>query len=244
MKPFLSPLVIALVLFVSSAGFVYADWDGQEIEKQVGNYTVSYQYDSHSGKDIQASAPMAFEFELWNKDHSKPVDFSDVWVEVYPSNEPRDNRVYEADLHQKGGETIMAYQFEKPGMYAIRMIFYKGDAQLVETTEYVNVVGKNNFTANPIYFDLLVAATLMCLGIIFFGHFEQGGGITRRFIRAIALIAGTGVLSYFFGHWSLLYPIAAGLAGAIFHFWWCWKNGINPITAEPRDLYLKLRGWK
>jgi hypothetical protein len=245
MKFLISSLFIVFTILFSSAGFAFADWDGQEIEKQVGNYTVNYQYDSHMGADIQVSTPMAFEFELWNKDHTKPVDFSDVWVEVIPPGEPQDNRVYEADLHQKGGETIMAYQFEKTGTYAIRMIFYKGDAQLVETTVSVNVVSKNNFMANlNIYFDLFVAAAFMCLAIILFGKFELGGGIARRLIRAIALIGGTGILSYFLGHWSLLYPMGMGLAGATFHVLWCWKNGIDPLTAEPYDLYKKLRGWK
>jgi hypothetical protein len=36
---------------------------------------------------------------------------------------------------------------------------------------------------------------------------------------------------------------AAGLAGTTFHFIWCAKNGINPITAEPRRRYYELRGW-
>ncbi len=31
--------------------------------------------------------------------------------------------------------------------------------------------------------------------------------------------------------------------GLMFHFWWCRKHGIDPLTAEPRDKYYELRGW-
>ena len=33
------------------------------------------------------------------------------------------------------------------------------------------------------------------------------------------------------------------LVGAI-HVWWLPKHGIHPLTAEPKDKYYALRGWK
>jgi hypothetical protein len=73
---------------------------------------------------------------------------------------------------------------------------------------------------------------------------RQTGSIFKRVMRAGILIGGTGLLSYFFGHWSLLLPLGMAMAGASFHFWWCWRNNIHPLTAEPYDRYLQLRGWK
>ena len=95
-----------------------------------------------------------------------------------------------------------------------------------------------------IYFDLFIAATLMCFMVLLAGKFEAGQPMWRRIMRAVLLIAGTGVLSYFFGHWSLVYPLGMTILGGTFHIWWCRKNGIDPITAEPYELYRKLRGWK
>lgn len=96
---------------------------------------------------------------------------------------------------------------------------------------------------NPVYIDLLGSSLLMLIGVALFGKFERGGSAWRRIIRAVVLVGGTGLLSYFFGHWSLLLPLGMASVGSAFHFYWCQKHGINPFTAEPYDLYKKLRGW-
>jgi hypothetical protein len=31
--------------------------------------------------------------------------------------------------------------------------------------------------------------------------------------------------------------------GLAFRLWWCRKNGIDPLTAEPKERHYKLRGW-
>lgn len=59
-----------------------------------------------------------------------------------------------------------------------------------------------------------------------------------------AMVCGiTLSLSLAVGHWALLFPIGAGIAGAMFHIWWCRKNGIDPWNATPRRRYYELRGW-
>jgi hypothetical protein len=30
----------------------------------------------------------------------------------------------------------------------------------------------------------------------------------------------------------------------VIHGWWLPKQGIHPLTAEPKERYYKLRGWK
>jgi hypothetical protein len=42
---------------------------------------------------------------------------------------------------------------------------------------------------------------------------------------------------------AIAFPVAAGLAGATFHFTWCRRNGIHPLYATPRRRYYELRGW-
>jgi hypothetical protein len=43
--------------------------------------------------------------------------------------------------------------------------------------------------------------------------------------------------------WTFVWIFGLPGVGAVFHFLWCWRHGINPITAEPKDEYYRLRGW-
>jgi hypothetical protein len=43
--------------------------------------------------------------------------------------------------------------------------------------------------------------------------------------------------------WTFVWIFGLPGVGAAFHFLWCWRHGINPITAEPKDEYYRLRGW-
>lgn len=54
----------------------------------------------------------------------------------------------------------------------------------------------------------------------------------------------TLLLARIVGHWAAVVPLGLGAIGAGFHFWWCRKNGIDPITAMPRRRYYELRGWR
>lgn len=43
--------------------------------------------------------------------------------------------------------------------------------------------------------------------------------------------------------WTLAWVFGLPMTGTAFHLWWCARNGIDPLTAEPRDRYYELRGW-
>jgi hypothetical protein len=43
--------------------------------------------------------------------------------------------------------------------------------------------------------------------------------------------------------WTFAYIFGLPAVGAIFHVWWCLRHGINPLTAEPKEEYYRLRGW-
>ncbi|HXE89636.1 MAG TPA: hypothetical protein VNK82_01595 [Terriglobales bacterium] len=44
--------------------------------------------------------------------------------------------------------------------------------------------------------------------------------------------------------WSWLWLVAMAAIGLSVHFWWTRKHGIHPLTAEPKEKYYALRGWK
>jgi hypothetical protein len=44
--------------------------------------------------------------------------------------------------------------------------------------------------------------------------------------------------------WTFVWIFGLPGVGALFHFLWCWRHGINPTTAEPKDEYYRLRGWE
>lgn len=89
--------------------------------------------------------------------------------------------------------------------------------------------------------DLAIALALWLLAFGLFGRFvaprwKVGG-------KLVFYIGITAVLSYFLGHWSLVWVFGHPALGIGGHVWWCNKHGIHPITCEPRDRYLELRPW-
>lgn len=90
------------------------------------------------------------------------------------------------------------------------------------------------------WFDLFITATVLTIGNIFFGHFNTVFPMWRRLRKITILLLAMAALSYFLGHWSLLFVLAALLGGGTYHWWWCKKYGIDPITSEPREKFESL----
>jgi hypothetical protein len=81
-------------------------------------------------------------------------------------------------------------------------------------------------------------------GTTLFGHFEEGSPTWRRLSRWAAYLGVVGLLSKTAGRpWTFAYIFGLPAIGAAFHVWWCLNHGINPLTAEPKDEYYRLRGW-
>jgi hypothetical protein len=85
--------------------------------------------------------------------------------------------------------------------------------------------------------DLLIVSVVMNVLIVLFGHFEVYTPKWRRVVKVAVLLGGTAGFSTLVGHWSLLFFAAVMGGGASYHTWWCLKNDIHPLTAEPRDHY-------
>ncbi|HKN55066.1 MAG TPA: hypothetical protein VJX66_21395 [Amycolatopsis sp.] len=92
--------------------------------------------------------------------------------------------------------------------------------------------------------EWMVSAVLIAVASSAFGHFEAGTPTPRRLIRWLLYLAITFALGHTVGRpWTWVWIAGLPLIGAGFHIWWCRRNGINPLTAQPRDRYHALRGW-
>jgi hypothetical protein len=94
------------------------------------------------------------------------------------------------------------------------------------------------------YFELFIAAALLCLGQIVFGRFGEGVPKSQRILKMAVFLGVTALLSRFAGRAAALGWIF-GLAalGMAVHGWWTHKHGIRFSEPEPWDRYRALRGW-
>jgi biotin transporter BioY len=97
---------------------------------------------------------------------------------------------------------------------------------------------------NP-WFEIAVITSIFAFGNVFFGHFEEHTPKWRR-VAKVFLVTGLGVLISAWlgrlGFYAFLGLMA--LAFVVVHGWWLPKQGIHPITGEPKERYDQLRGWK
>jgi hypothetical protein len=102
-----------------------------------------------------------------------------------------------------------------------------------------------SFATDTLWFEAAVMASIFAVGNILFGHFEERTPKWRRvakfaLVTALAvLISATAGRVWFFA----LLGIAAA-AVVVIHAWWLPRLGINGWTAEPKEKYYALRGWK
>lgn len=90
--------------------------------------------------------------------------------------------------------------------------------------------------------EWLTAAILVAVLTPAFGHFETVRPLWTRIARWLVYLAITGLLGATAGRpWTFVWLVGLPLTGAVFHVTWCLRNGINPLTAEPRDRYEQLR---
>ncbi|HSI77933.1 MAG TPA: hypothetical protein VK957_18685 [Lunatimonas sp.] len=98
---------------------------------------------------------------------------------------------------------------------------------------------------DTLWFEIALVSFVFALGNILLGHFEEKTPKSRRVTKFISSLCVVCLLSYFFGRNTALVCLAiAFIPVFIIHLWWLPKKGINGWTAEPREKYYKLRGWK
>ncbi len=98
---------------------------------------------------------------------------------------------------------------------------------------------------SPYWFELAVVFGLVALGNILLSGFAQCEPKGRRLAK---LLLG-GAISVFVSatagrEWFFVLLGVVGVAVIVVHAWWLPKHGVNGWTAEPREKYFALRGWK
>lgn len=98
-------------------------------------------------------------------------------------------------------------------------------------------------TVSP-WFEIAVMASLFAVGNILFGHFEERTPKWRRVAKFVLLTALATAISARAGRawfWAFLGAMFALVF--VVHGWWLPRQGIHPLTGEPKERYYRLRGW-
>ncbi len=98
---------------------------------------------------------------------------------------------------------------------------------------------------SPYWFELAVVFGLTGIGGIVFQAFAECESKLRRIAKVLVgasvavLVSATAGRGWFFVLLGLV-----TVAVLVVHGWWLPKKGVNGWTAEPREKYYALRGWK
>jgi len=96
-----------------------------------------------------------------------------------------------------------------------------------------------------LWIDVAVMASLFAVGNILFGHFEERTPKWRRVLKFFMMTAAVTLISATAGRgWSAALVAALFSVALVVHFWWLPRHGVHPWTAEPKEKYYALRGWK
>ncbi|MEI3612731.1 hypothetical protein [Pseudogracilibacillus sp. SO30301A] len=91
--------------------------------------------------------------------------------------------------------------------------------------------------------ELFILLIAHILGTSIFGKFETETAWWRLSLKWFIVIGLTYVLYQFIDHLAIIFVLLCTLGGIIFHFIWCRKHNIDPVSATPRKKYYELRGW-
>jgi hypothetical protein len=97
-----------------------------------------------------------------------------------------------------------------------------------------------------VWIDVAVIAGMFAVGNILFGHFEEHTPKWRRLLKLFIVTGVVALISSTAGRiWSVALVGTVLFAVLVIHGWVLpRKYGINGWTAEPKDKYYALRGWK
>jgi hypothetical protein len=95
-------------------------------------------------------------------------------------------------------------------------------------------------------FGIAFSACIFAVGGILFHHFEEKTPKWRRILKFFIITSLFALAGEFTGPAGVIVLFVMFLIPLIFiHAWWLPKKyGINGWTAEPKEKYYELRGWK
>ncbi len=98
---------------------------------------------------------------------------------------------------------------------------------------------------DTLWFDIAIVMTIVAVGSILFGHFEEHRPKWRRILKVLIVLGVVLTLSATVGRAWAFGVLALPLLGAAYiHLRWLPKHGINGWTGEPREKYYELIGHK
>ena len=98
---------------------------------------------------------------------------------------------------------------------------------------------------DTLWFDIAVVMTIVAVGSILFGHFEEHRPKWRRILKVLIVLGVVLTLSATVGRAWAFGVLALPLLGAAYiHLRWLPKHGINGWTGEPKAKYYELIGHK
>jgi hypothetical protein len=95
------------------------------------------------------------------------------------------------------------------------------------------------------WMSIAIVASIFAVGNILFGHFEEDRSKWRRVTKVGIALGLTALISRTLGSawvYGLLGLLSLGVL--YIHGVWLPSKGINGWTAEPKEHYYALRGWK
>ena len=93
------------------------------------------------------------------------------------------------------------------------------------------------------WFDVAIATSGLMLGHIYFGRFAEHKPRWRLLVKSLLGVAIVVATTAFAGRgWTYVLLGAIGVGHVVVHGWWLPRNGVNGLTAEPRDRYYELIG--
>ena len=93
------------------------------------------------------------------------------------------------------------------------------------------------------WFDVAIATTVLMIGHLYFGRFEEHRPRWRRLLKSVLVVAIiVGITAWAGRMWMFVFLGVGAVGVLIIHGWWLPRQGVNGWTAEPRDRYYELVG--
>jgi len=93
------------------------------------------------------------------------------------------------------------------------------------------------------WFDVAIATTVLMLGHLYFGRFEEHRPRWRRLLKSVLLVAIIVGITALAGRvWMFAFLGVTAVGVLIIHAWWLPRQGLNGWTGEPRERYYELVG--
>lgn len=146
--------VSCVLLYAVVINSAHAHGFGVTLDQVVGDYIANIDYDAVTG--IYAGSPAQFAFELFNKDRSQQIEFSNVWVSITLAGKNTFVRpVFDGGIV---GSTFppssIVFAFPTAGSYTLTLRYEKGDKTLAEATFPLDVLPGENTLGQKGFFQL------------------------------------------------------------------------------------------